>query len=271
MLPISRKQGILDGQLRTDKAVLPAEEHCADEVGPWKPRCRVFRFGVEDGGEDGCYIAEGLLILRSSSQPAHEDAFRFRMPTQLPGVHNQLNFAAAACTAWLAGADAESFERTASSFQPLPHRLQLVVEGRERRFYNDSIATTPESAIQALRVFGTGSDGESSLVVLAGGYDKHQDLRTFAEELNRRARHVVLMGQTAMMLRSLLVDQSGFPADQVTIASDFGHAFSAAVANSRAGDIVLLSPGCASWGWFRDFRERGDLFTALAQQWISGD
>jgi UDP-N-acetylmuramoylalanine--D-glutamate ligase len=75
------------------------------------------------------------------------------------------------------------------------------------------------------------------------------------------------MGQTADVLRSLIQSHACSHGMAVEQAADFPDAFRRAVALSRPGDIVLLSPGCASYGWFRDYRERGDQFTRMAQEW----
>ena len=136
------------------------------------------------------------------------------------------------------------------------------------KFFNDSIATTPESAIQALRVF------RGRIILLAGGYDKGQNLTPFAIEIRHKAAAVVLMGQTAEALQKQItalresIGNSTPPI--VRIGRDFPDSFSQAVALSVEGDIVLLSPGCASYGWFRDYRERGELFTQLAREWRPG-
>ena len=151
------------------------------------------------------------------------------------------------------------FSAALQTFQPLPHRLQLVAEHAGRQFWNDSIATTPESAMMALHVF------PRRIILLAGGYDKGQDLAAFAVEIQTRVAAVVLMGQTAPQLGQLLTHVPGEL--QIRIATDFREAFRMATEVSQRGDIILLSPGCASYGWFQDFRERGDLFSALARDW----
>lgn len=244
------KQSIFDAQTRTDVAIVP------DDADEWRVRSAKFFFGLADGGQDGAFLEAGMLVLRSGSR---EDAVRFNVPAQLPGSHNRLNIAAAACAAWLVGADVKRFSTALQTFRPLPHRLQLVAETAGRQFWNDSIATTPESAIMALRVF------PGRIILLAGGYDKGQDLAEFAREIKSRVAAVVLMGQTATALHRLLGDASSD--FQIRIAADFSEAFECAVAFSQEGDIVLLSPGCASYGWFRDFQERGDLFSAAAKGW----
>lgn len=257
------KQAIFDFQTADDVAIVPADEDDlldGVEPTPWKTRGQPMHFGIADQGDDGVFFDDGNLILRAA-RGTFEDSVRLKIPAQLPGVHNALNVAAACCAAWQAGADPESFSATLKTFQPLPHRLQLVAENAGRQFWNDSIATTPESAIMALRVFS------GRAILLAGGYDKGQDLRHFANEIKIRAKAVVLMGKTAESLKSLLDSGDQAATLPAIVAGDFAEAFARAVALSNPGDIVLLSPGCASYGWFRDYRERGELFCQFAREW----
>ncbi|MEZ6062409.1 MAG: UDP-N-acetylmuramoyl-L-alanine--D-glutamate ligase [Planctomycetaceae bacterium] len=267
---LTAKQRLLKHQSSDSEAVLPDELQAEDG---WRVRGTTMRFGTVDSGEDGAFLEEGQLILRRGD---FEDAVRLAIPSQLPGRHNRLNIAAAACAAWQFGANVASIGRRLQSFRPLPHRLQQVAEGGGLRFFNDSIATTPESAIAAMEVCGP------NCVILAGGYDKGQDLTSLADTIRQHTRAAVLMGQTAAVLASLLetahpessaasdVVEPGVPATPlIRVATDFAHAFAQAVALAVPGDIVLLSPGCASYGWFRDYRDRGEQFELLAREWTS--
>lgn len=186
------KQSIFDAQTTEDAAIVPDDtDSLHDSALPqWRVRAGKMRFGLTDHGDDGAFLEGGTLILRSQS---FEDAVRLAVPPQLPGRHNQLNIAAAACAAWLAGADSTKFSNALQSFRPLPHRLQLVVEKSGRQFWNDSIATTPESAMMALQVF------RGRTILLAGGYDKGQELQEFAEKIKQSACAVVLMGQLSLI------------------------------------------------------------------------
>jgi UDP-N-acetylmuramoylalanine--D-glutamate ligase len=255
------KQSIFDAQMPDDVSIVPQDDakDGADGVA-WKTRGQRLQFGLRDTSEDGVFLEGGDLILRSA-RGFFEDAVRLNVPAQLPGLHNRMNIAAAACAAWQAGADPDQFSAALKSFQPLPHRLQMVKEEAGRQFWNDSIATTPESAIAALKVFSR------PVILLAGGYDKGQDLSTFACEIRQKAKAVILMGQTAATMRDLVNSGDSGTGLMVREARDFRDAFAQAVALSGEGDIVLLSPGCASYGWFRDYRERGELFTQLAREW----
>jgi UDP-N-acetylmuramoylalanine--D-glutamate ligase len=252
------KQIMLRRQGQHDVAVLPPDLN--DAADGWRVRGQCLRFGTSDDGEDGAFLEHGSLILRRGHI---EDAVRINQPSQLPGAHNGRNIAAAACAAWSMGADVNHFDAALAKYEPLPHRLQLVADGRGLRFYNDSLATTPESAIAALRSFST------PCVIIAGGYDKGSDLRAFAEAIHAKTVAAVLIGDTANSLAQHLSSLSS--AEQqfhLDVAKDFEDAFSLAVAVAPQGSIVLLSPGCASYDWFRDFRERGDRFRNLALQWL---
>lgn len=251
------KQGIFAAQRSTDFSILPSSVERSD----WRIRGKLLEFGLEDSGNDGAVISEGQLILRRE-RGTLEEAVRLSVPPQLPGHHNRENVAAACLAAWLVDGQPEKFADALRSFRPLPHRLQCVAEAAGVQFWNDSIATTPESASLAVRHFSR------RCVVLAGGYDKGQDLHEFARTLHQHAKAVVLMGQTSSMLAEYLQEYAdGATAPQFVIASDFQEAFRKAVELSRHGDIVLLSPGCASYGWFTDFRERGEQFESMAKEW----
>ena len=130
-----------------------------------------------------------------------------------------------------------------------------------RRFYNDSLATTPESAEVALASF------DAPIVLLAGGYDKHVDLGQMASAIARRAKAVSLMGQTATTLRSLITAAGPTNCQVSEPQPSFADAFAWATEHSEPGDVILLSPGCASYDWFRNFADRGAQFTELVRQY----
>lgn len=253
----SAKQVLLQRQLTSQIAILPGSDEPQND---WRVRGRCLRFGDQDFSEPGAFIEDGSLILRDGPK---EDAIRLQLPRQLTGPHNKLNVSAAACAAWLAGADQNSFQQQLNSFSALPHRLQQVERGRGIVFYNDSNATTPESTIAALNTLPT------PLVLIAGGADKGADLAELATVIANKATAVVLIGQTSDTLQRLLAERL-LPENDVpvVIANDFEDAFSRAVALAPERGIVLLSPGCASFGWFKDYRDRGEQFEKMAKDWV---
>jgi len=255
------KQSLFSSQFADDVSIVPIPQDEPAAAGvEWRLRGRRYEFGLEDSGMDGAFFEAGTLILRKGGGRI-EDCLLLSVPSQLPGHHNRCNVAAACCAAWLAGVPPTNFSAALDCWRPLPHRLQCVAERGGRQFWNDSIATTPESAVAALQ------HASGRAVLLAGGYDKGQNLQPLADAICRHARGVILMGQTAPVLQQHLQNSSVGPAPQALIAPDFSTAFRLAVEMSRSGDMVLLSPGCASYGWFRDYRDRGDQFTRMAQEW----
>lgn len=208
----------------------------------------------------------------------------------LPGMHNHQNAAAAVRAVHAAGRkpDGSIFEaiRPAAAFanfHGLPHRLELVGEKRDVRFYNDSKATTPEAAILALDSFP-----EQKAVAIVGGYDKGVNLTPLARKLNETCRTVILIGQVAEKLEKLLADSTPDPeaadadvADDATDqtepvskppvqrAESFEDAVRLAIEAAQPKDVILLSPGCASYGMFNHYEERGDRFRELVQQWLA--
>jgi UDP-N-acetylmuramoylalanine--D-glutamate ligase len=122
-------------------------------------------------------------------------------------------------------------------------------------YYNDSKSTTPEAAITALRAI------DAPLLVILGGYDKGSDLQPVAAEAARRARFAACIGKTGPGLAAAVQAAGG----AAQVYPDLRAAVAACRERARSGDAVLLSPACASWDQFVDYRVRGDLFARLAR------
>ncbi len=173
----------------------------------------------------------------------------------VPGRHNRENAAAALTVAHCLGVGASDATAALATFPGLPHRLQHVGEVAGVRYYNDSKATTPEAAITAINSF------DAPLLLILGGYDKGSDLAPVAELAARRARFAACLGRTGPGLVEAIRGAGG----AAELFDTFAGAFEACRARARPGDVVLLSPACASWGMFEDYRARGDQFARLVQ------
>lgn len=250
------KQTILRWQTASNFCVL---NNADADVARWPSHGSRLGFGLQDQGADGAFLVEEDAVFRRKGQ---EIRFPIRTWLRLPGLHNVENALAASAAALAAGADVHAVRVGLETYEPLPHRLQLVAETAGRRFYNDSLATTPESVVVALEAF------DRPIVLLAGGYDKKIDLDGMAAVIARRTRAVALMGQTAATLEEqILKHASGGVRPLMKRCENFDEAFRWSTENSRPGDVILLSPGCASYDWFRHFADRGDQFAALARRW----
>lgn len=249
------KQAIVRWQQPTDCAVLNSDD--ADVVA-WPTAAQRTYFGTQAEQSSRSRLTGSIVSLHTNTANWEIDlATCFK----LPGTHNRMNAAAAIAAASAAGVAREDIIAGLRRFEPLPHRLQLVAEGQGRAFYNDSIATTPESAICGLNSF------DRPIVLVAGGYDKHVDLGEFATAIARQTKAVALLGQTASVLAEGIAATDVPQRPAVFVAPSFNEAFAWSAEQSAAGDVVLLSPGCASYDWFRNFIDRGEQFAALAQRW----
>jgi len=250
------KQAALCWQTPECVAVLNADD---TDVYSWPAYGRRLDFGLTDSGRCGLFARpEGGAVFRNRER---ELVIPLSNWLRLPGRHNLQNALAAACAALAIGVPLSAVQAGLETFQPLPHRLEFVVETAGRRFYNDSLATTPESAVAALNAF------DVPVVLLAGGYDKQIDLDAMAAAVAQKAKAVALMGQTAELLQELVEGHlAGRPLPMRQCRS-LDEAFTWAAGQSAAGDVVLLSPGCASYDWFLNFADRGEQFVRLATGW----
>lgn len=173
----------------------------------------------------------------------------------LPGRHNLQNALAAVLAAALFASDLLPVGEALSAFSGLPHRLELVRRAAGISWYNDSIATTPESACAALESFS------GPRVLIAGGSDKGQAFDPLGRTIAREGVACVLIGATAAAI-ARAVEAAGGSAT-VCHAEDLAGAVARAAALCPAGGVVLLSPACASYDMFANFEERGERFRQL--------
>ena len=177
---------------------------------------------------------------------------------RVPGAHNRANAGAALAVAEAMGVEHGVAVATLEGFGGLAHRLELVGEHRGVRFYNDSKCTTPEACALAIGAFGG-----VRVHVIVGGYDKGVDLSGLAEAA-RSCASVHAIGATGAAIAGMLGDAG---VDRGTL----GAAFEAAAAGAREGDVVLLSPGCASWDQFENYEQRGAAFREMVERWAQGE
>ena len=204
----------------------------------------------------GAWVADGQLwACCSEAQPT---AICPVEDIPLRGRHNWSNVAAAVAGALAFGAPATHFAEAIRSFAGLPHRLEYVAERDGVTYYNDSLATTVDATCAALRAF------DAPVLLIAGGASKGADfsaLGTATAEANVRA--VLLIGQEAPRIAAV-VQQAG-AGEIVHCCRDLAQALDTARNLAQTGDVVLLSPACASFDQFSSYAERGDLFKRLVR------
>ncbi len=174
----------------------------------------------------------------------------------LPGAHNRQNAMATAAACLARGVDAEAVASGLRTFAGVRHRLEQIAVKDGVAWVNDSKATNVASTIVALRAFAGG------IHLIAGGRGKHQDFSPLAPLVAERCQAVYLIGEAAGDLADAL-SETGVPLLQ---AGDLEHAVALAGAAAVAGEVVLLSPACASYDQYPDFEARGDHFRALVER-----
>ncbi len=171
----------------------------------------------------------------------------------IPGRHNRANAAAAVAAARVTGVGDVAIAEALRTFAGVPHRLETVRELAGVRWVNDSIATNTFAVRQGVAAF------DAPVRLILGGRAKGEDFGAFARELPENVRSIYLIGEAADELATAL-DSAGRPYERVgTLAG----AVAAGARDAEPGDVVLLSPACASYDQFHDFEERGEEFRRL--------
>ncbi|MEM9021782.1 MAG: UDP-N-acetylmuramoyl-L-alanine--D-glutamate ligase, partial [Planctomycetota bacterium] len=200
----------------------------------------------------------------------------------VPGRHNRLN-ALIVSQVVVEIDDQTETEAALSDFPGLPHRLQLVTKHDGVRYFNDSKCTTPEAAMLAIQAF-TEDDGKPGIHLILGGKDKGSDMKPLAGLAAQQCKAVYTIGALGDTLAGLCEDAASrslperpntcggvsWPAESAEIVrcDDLDTAVAQISKRVKAGDVVLLSPACASWDQFENYEQRGERFIELVQQHI---
>ena len=246
------KARIFENQLEGDAALLNADDTAASQYAPERPR--VYWFSRLKRVSAGACLHGDHIIFRRDGEST---LLLERADIALRGQHNLENVLAAACAAFLAGAEPASIAAGVRSFPGVEHRLEFVAEIAGVSFFNDSKATNVDATLKAIEAF------PGRLLVIMGGQDKGSDYAPLAEPLRRHAREVLLIGAAAEKISAqlrLAAAPGEPPAFPVEHAGTLHRAVALAFAHARPGDTVLLAPACASFDQFENYEHRGRLF-----------
>ena len=208
---------------------------------------------------DGIYAENGIIY---ESKAGISKEIMACAEVLLPGMHNIENYMAAfAAVMGLVGQNA--MIETAKNFNGVSHRIELVRELRDVRYYNDSIASSPTRTIAGLRAF------EQKVILIAGGKDKGIEFEELGSEIVNHVKILVLTGLTAQTIKkAVLASRNYIDKPDIIIEEDFEQAIHIAAKSAKEGDVVLLSPACTSFDRFKNFEERGDTFKEIVRGMI---
>ena len=203
---------------------------------------------LERGGEP--WFAQGASALLAVRE------------TKLAGLHNAANALAALALCRALGLPLEPLLAALREFKGLPHRVELAGEAHGVRWYDDSKGTNVGSTVAALAGL---AQGDAKVILIAGGDGKGQDFSPLRNAVERSARALVLIGRDAPLIEAAVAG-AGVP---IRRAASMGEAVALAAQAARPGDAVLLSPACASFDMFRDYKHRGEVFRLAVERVIN--
>jgi UDP-N-acetylmuramoylalanine--D-glutamate ligase len=257
---VAAKRAAVDYQDANGKAIMSLDNDLTRTIGH-QLGDRTRWFSLEAQMRHGAALVDSKVVLLDAEGTLQSVVSK--SDVQLRGEHNLNNVLAACLLAHEAGVSIDAIHQEVTDFTGVEHRLQWVQERDGVNYYNDSIATSPERLIAALRSF------DEPVVLLAGGRDKHLPWDEAARAIMQKTRQVILFGEaTEIVARAIEKNRqrssTNGPALHRCVNLEEAVHLAAQVANS--GDVVLLSPGCASYDAFKDFAERGEIFKEFVKQ-----
>jgi UDP-N-acetylmuramoylalanine--D-glutamate ligase len=226
-----------------DERVVRLTERAASKLSP---------FSIEHPTRDCAYVSSGMITLRVGGKTGSVLAI-FDM--KLRGEHNVANALAAALAARHMGVPAGTIAQTLRTFSGLAHRMEFVRELDGVTWVNDSKGTNVDSVWYALASY------DSPIVLIAGGRDKDSDFTVLRERVQEKTRALVLIGEATDKIEKAMAGVK-----PVVRAETLSDAIDQARSLARPGDVVMLSPACASFDMFKNFEDRGDQFKDLVNR-----
>lgn len=243
------KARIFMNQTSDDALIFDVDDEWTNRTVQKAPS-RLFGFSVREKGCAAC-VEDGMLVTTIDSRrteivPVGEISIK--------GIHNLYNAMAATLAGQLLGVSPASIRATLRNFKGVEHRLEEVRELDGVRYVNDSKATNVDSVWYALQAF------REPIVLLLGGRDKGNDYTKLYDLVRERVRAIVAIGESAPK-----VEAAFGPIKPVVIAHSMEEAVKLARSLAHTGDVVLLSPACASFDWFKNYEHRGQVFKELVR------
>lgn len=247
------KARIFENQSAEDIALLNYDDEAIRHMADRCP-ARVWFFSQQQSLQEGAYLDNGYIVIASGgvTYPVCGQA-----EVLLRGRHNMENILCAAGMAFCCGVPVEVIGSALKSFRGVRHRMEEAAEWDGVLYINDSKATNPDSVLKALDAFNR------PIILIAGGRSKGSSFDELAAIIKQKVKALVLLGEARAELR------------QAVMAVDFQNIYEVetledAVQKARllalSGDVVLLSPACASWDMFLNYEQRGDLFCSLVNR-----
>lgn len=239
---VQAKANITKNQTENEYFIVNAEQAEVMEIAA-SSDAQVIPFSTKRELEKGAYIKDNWICFNDEKVIEMKDI-------ELPGVHNLENILSAVAAAKLSNVNNEAIFQVLNSFTGVKHRLQFVCEHKERKFYNDSKATNMLATQNAINAF------KEPVILLAGGLDRGNEFDDLIPYL-KNVKAIVTFGQTAEKIERVAAIAG---IKTIRRVDNVEKAVPVAYELSDPGDVILLSPACASWDQYKTFEVRGDIF-----------
>jgi len=250
---IEDKKYIFSSQKSKDWLVINCDDEKVLEMAK-EAKGQIFRFSCNPSKQNpAVFIEDDFIYLNDGIDVKKLVATK---EIKILGKHNLANVMAAIGAAYAYGLTADEIKTTLPFLTGAPHRLEFVLELNGVKYYNDTAATIPDASVLALDAF------DQPIVLIAGGTDKELDFKEFAKKIVEKSKHVILLKGTAS---EKIIDEIKKIAGQdfaqsIEVASSMDEAILIAQKKAQENDVILLSPGAASFGLFNNEFDRGDKF-----------
>ncbi len=245
------KARVFENQKQDDAFIYNTDDEWTQRIVP-AAHCRTIGFSTKSELAEGVYLDNG--IIRASFNGTRQDVIEVK-ELGIKGIHNVYNAMAAVAATMVMGIEINTIYETLRSFQGVEHRLEFVRVHNGVRYYNDSKATNVDSVWYALLAF------DEPIVLIIGGRDKGNDYSRLTELVQKKVKAIVAIGESADK-----VEKAFTGITVVKSATSMEEAVSVAKFLAVPGEIVLLSPACASFDWFENYEHRGQVFKQIVNE-----
>lgn len=258
---VKAKENIVLHQNSRDFAILNYDSYTTRSLKD-KTKAAIWFFSNKSKIKKGAFVDGEKIILNNGKQKITVCTLS---DVALIGRHNLENITAAVCTSYILGVSIDDIKKTIQTFKGLEHRLEFVRRYKGIDFYNDSFSTVPQTAIAAIQSFS------QPIILICGGSEKNSDYTFLGREIiKNNVKAVILIGQMAsrieQSIRLATNEISKKPPIIIRNLKSMDEIVKRSASLAKNNDIVLLSPACASFDLFKNYKERGMLF----KKYVSG-
>lgn len=261
---VDAKRNILRFQTKDDFAVLNRDYPASNESDIFTEGKVLYVSRERDVLGDGCFVIDGKIMMSITSNKSSRSTSQVidTKKILLPGKHNLENVCAAVMAATLAGVEKENIVKVLKTFKGLEHRLELVEEINGVKYYDDSFSTTPETAIAAIQAF------KQPEILILGGSSKNSDFTELGQiiEKTENIKAIIGIGVEWEKIKEKIYDLKFKIYEDCKNMQEIVENVSKI---AEPGDVVLLSPACASFGMFKNYKDRGEQFKKEVKNLIS--